>query len=255
MKRALVTALALGLASTIAAQTPPPQQGTAPQQGAAQPGRQGGGGRGGGRGGILMMTLSTTAWIDGGLIPVRYTQAGAEFSPPLKWTDFAIAPPAPTPPPPLTQPAQPAAPAAAPAAPAPPPQSLVKSYALIVHDIDAPTADLTGDMLHWMVWNIPATSRTLPEHVPQGGDLADGSRQISGTGPYYRGPAAPAYGPMHHYVFDLYALDAMVDVPAVGAPVAQTRAAVMTAMSGHVRGKATLVGRFKYGAAIVPVKK
>ena len=66
------------------------------------------------------------------------------------------------------------------------------------------------------------------------------------TGPYYRGPAAPATGPEHHYVFDLYALDAMVDVPAVGQSVAQTRAAMLAAMAGHVRGKGTLIGRFRY---------
>jgi phosphatidylethanolamine-binding protein (PEBP) family uncharacterized protein len=71
-------------------------------------------------------------------------------------------------------------------------------------------------------------------------------RQISVTGPYYRGPAAPATGPEHHYVFDLYALDTTIDVAAVGASPAATRTAVMAAIAGHVRGKATLVGRFKY---------
>jgi Raf kinase inhibitor-like YbhB/YbcL family protein len=115
-----------------------------------------------------------------------------------------------------------------------------------VHDIDATNADATSDTLHWMVWNIPASARALPEGVPHGSTLPDGSRQISATGPYYRGPAAPATGPEHHYVFDLYALDAMVDVPAVGQSVAQTRAAVLAAMAGHVRGKGTLIGRFRY---------
>ena len=81
--------------------------------------------------------------------------------------------------------------------------------------------------------------------MPQGPQLPDGSRQISGTGPYYRGPAAPATGPAHHYVFELYALDTMIDVPAVGASPAETRAAVFAAMAGHVRGKAVTVGLFK----------
>jgi phosphatidylethanolamine-binding protein (PEBP) family uncharacterized protein len=81
--------------------------------------------------------------------------------------------------------------------------------------------------------------------VPQGASLPDGTRQISATGPNYRGPAAPASGPPHHYLFELYALDAMLDIPAVGAPPSQARAAVLAAMAGHVRGKAVLVGLFK----------
>ena len=75
--------------------------------------------------------------------------------------------------------------------------------------------------------------------------LPDGTRQISATGPYYRGPGAPASGPSHHYVFELFALDAMLDVPALGASPPQTRAAILSAMSGHIRGKAVCVGLFK----------
>lgn len=240
-----IAALSVGFAATLAAQNPPPAQ---PQAAAAQPpapaGQRQGGGGGGGRGrAIQTLSLSTTAWVDGAMIPVKYTQAGEEVSPPLTWTAVVDPPPAPPAPP-----AQPAA--AAPAgggrgAQTPPPP--VKSYVLIVHDIDAPTADLASDTLHWMVWNIPATAKGLPEHVPQGPELADGSRQIAVTGPYYRGPAAPATGPQHHYVFDLYALDTLLDVPSVNVPLAPTRAAVTAAMAGHIRGKATLVGRFKYG--------
>ena len=101
------------------------------------------------------------------------------------------------------------------------------------------------DLLHWLVWRIPGTARELAEGIPQGSQLPDGTRQISGTGPYYRGPAAPATGPAHHYVFELYALDATIDVPAVGASPAETRAAVVAAMATHVRGKAVAVGLFK----------
>jgi len=224
-------------------------------QGAAPAGqRQGGGGGGRGRA-IQVLTLSTAAWVDGAVIPIKYTQAGEEVSPALTWTPVVDAPPVAATP----TPAQAAALATATAQPAPAgagrgqaaavPPPPVKSYVLIVHDVDSTSADLASDTLHWMVWNIPATSRGLAEHVPQGPDLPDGSKQISVTGPYYRGPAAPATGPMHHYVFDLYALDAMIDVPAVGAAVPATRAAVMAAMATHVRGKATMVGRFKYTAA------
>ena len=75
--------------------------------------------------------------------------------------------------------------------------------------------------------------------------LPDGTRQISASGPYYRGPGAPAAGPAHHYVFELYALDAPIDVPAVGAVAAADARGGVAAMAGHVRGKAAYVGLFK----------
>ena len=86
---------------------------------------------------------------------------------------------------------------------------------------------------------------SLPEGVPRASQLPDGTRQISATGTSYRGPGAPASGPAHHYLFELFALDAMLDVPAVGASPPNTRAAVVAAMAGHIRGKATYVGLFK----------
>jgi len=158
------------------------------------------------------MTLTTTAWPDGGSIPAKHTQAGTETSPPLTWSGVPDG---------------------------------VLSFVLLVHDQDAATGGGIDDVLHWMLWNIPGASRGVPEGVPQGTQLADGTRQISVTGPYYRGPGALAAGPTHHYTFELYALDAMIDVPAVGQSPALTRAAVIAAMTGHVRGKAVYVGLFK----------
>jgi phosphatidylethanolamine-binding protein (PEBP) family uncharacterized protein len=114
-----------------------------------------------------------------------------------------------------------------------------------VHDLDAAVGDGTDDVLHWMVWNLPASATGLPEGVPQGPTRPDGSRQISVTGPSYRGPGAAASGPAHHYVFELYALDTMITVPPTGASPADTRAAVMAAMAGHVRGKGVYTGLFK----------
>jgi Raf kinase inhibitor-like YbhB/YbcL family protein len=119
------------------------------------------------------------------------------------------------------------------------------SFVLIVHDGDAAIANGTDDILHWMLWNIPPTVTSLREHSPSMSQLPDGTRQISATGPYYRGPGAPASGPAHHYIFELFALDTMLDVPAVGASPPATRAAVVAAMAGHIRGKAVYVGLFK----------
>jgi hypothetical protein len=70
-------------------------------------------------------------------------------------------------------------------------------------------------------------------------------RQVSVSGPYYRGPAAPATGPAHHYVFELFALDTPLNVAPTGMTPAATRAAVMAAMAGHVRAKGVLVGRYQ----------
>ena len=120
------------------------------------------------------------------------------------------------------------------------------SFVLIMHDLDVaiPAGNLTGDISHWVVWNIPASSTGLPEGVPKGSQLADGSYQISATGTMYRGPGAPANGPPHHYMFEIYALDTKLDVQPT-ADAFETRANVMKAMQGHVLGKAVYGGLFK----------
>ena len=203
MSRAtLAVIFAALIASEAVAQNPP---------GGAQPGRGGGGGGGRGRGGVRVMTLTTTGFTDGGIIPAKYSQAGEEVSPPLSWTGA--------------------------------PDS-TKSFVLIVHDLDQIGGN-GDDVLHWLAWNIPGTASALPEGIPHGPQIADGMRQISVSGPYYRGPAAPASGPAHHYVFELYALDTTIDVAPVGQPSAATRAAVIAAMAGHVRAKGVLVGLYK----------
>jgi Raf kinase inhibitor-like YbhB/YbcL family protein len=166
-----------------------------------------------GRGrGVQVMTLTTPAWPDGGAIPAKHAQAGGEVSPPLAWSNVPDG---------------------------------VQSFVLIARDTDAAIGGGTDDVLHWMLWNIPGSSRSLAEAIPQGNQLPDGTRQISASGPYYRGPGAPASGPPHHYVFEIYALDSTLDVPAVGATPAQTRAAVMAAMAGKIRGKAVYTGLYK----------
>ena len=74
-----------------------------------------------------------------------------------------------------------------------------------------------------------------------------GTQQVSLRGQGYMGPGAPANGPVHHYTFELFALDTMLDVQPAAMP-AETRAAVMKAMVGHVRGKAVYVGLFRLPA-------
>jgi len=175
----------------------------------AGPGQRGGGR---GRGAVQVMTLTSSAWPDGGQIPAKYTQEGEDISPPLTWSGA--------------------------------PEGIA-SYVLVVHDTDAAIGSGIDDLLHWLVWNIPAAVSSFHEHAPSMSQLPDGTRQISATGPNYRGPGAPASGPAHHYVFELFALDTILDVPAVGASPSNTRAAVVAAMTGHIRAKASFVGLFK----------
>jgi Raf kinase inhibitor-like YbhB/YbcL family protein len=175
--------------------------------------------RGGGRGGFQTMTLVTTAWPDGGMIPLRYSQAGPEISPAIQWSG-------------------------APAGTA--------SFVLVFHDADTIAPNSTDDLLHWLLWNIPGTATGVAQARPGGFELPDGSRQISTSGSRYRGPGASSTGPLHHYVMELYALDTMLDIklapqgPQDPNPNPQAiRASVLQAMTGHVRGKAAYVGMFR----------
>ena len=163
------------------------------------------------------MTLTVAGFPDGGQIPVKYSQAaegvapGEGTSPAITWAN----PPAGT-----------------------------MSFVLNMHDMDVARNRTTDDQAHWVVWNIPATSTGMKEGTPKGSQLPDGSYQISATGAMYRGPGAPANGPMHHYMFEVYALDTKLDVqPAADA--FDTRANVMKGMQGHVLGKAVYGGLFK----------
>ena len=161
---------------------------------------------------MRVLTLTTTAFADGAPMPARQAQTGRDVSPALAWSGA--------------------------------PDS-TRSYVLLVHDADAAQGDGTDDTLHWLVWNIPGTVTALPEGVASGAQLADGTRQISVSGPYYRGPAAPSTGPAHHYVFELYALDTTLNVQPTAMSPAATREAVLRAMAGHVRAKGVLVGLYR----------
>jgi Raf kinase inhibitor-like YbhB/YbcL family protein len=163
------------------------------------------------------MTMTVAGFPDGGQIPVRFSQAAAGVapgegtSPAITWA----APPAGT-----------------------------RSFFLHMHDLDVVRNRTTDDQAHWLVWNLPASASGLPEGVPKGSPRPDGSFQISATGPMYRGPGAAATGPLHHYVFELYALDTVLDVrPAADAYA--TRTALLAAIQGHVLGKAVYGGLFR----------
>lgn len=159
---------------------------------------------------VIMMT--SPAWKDGGVIPSKHTQAGTEISPALAW-------------------------ASAPEG--------TESFVLIMRDLDGLSNVGADTHLYWMLWNIPKDARALPEGVPALEELPDGTRQISMAGPWYRGPAASITGPPHHYAFELFALSANIDVPALGQSPAATESAVRMAMNGKILGKGTFIGLFK----------
>jgi Raf kinase inhibitor-like YbhB/YbcL family protein len=111
------------------------------------------------------------------------------------------------------------------------------SYAIIFHDLDVALQGGTNDVLHWIVWNIPAAAKGIPE-----GSLPAGSvtgRNIAGQNSYF-GPGAPPGPRYHHYVFELYALSANLDLPNTAG-----RAELLAAMEGKIVAKAAYVGRFR----------
>ncbi|HKT80493.1 MAG TPA: YbhB/YbcL family Raf kinase inhibitor-like protein [Vicinamibacterales bacterium] len=92
-----------------------------------------------------------------------------------------------------------------------------KSFALILHDPDAPTG--VGGFTHWIVYNIPATATGLAKGAgdAKGTRLPPGSMQAptSFGAPGYGGPCPPAGDKPHRYIFTLYALNVdKLDVPA-----------------------------------------
>jgi Raf kinase inhibitor-like YbhB/YbcL family protein len=155
------------------------------------------------------LTLTTAAFDDGAVIPNKYTQSDANpVSPKLEWTNVPAG---------------------------------VVSFALIMHDPDTAPQKKVEDILHWMAFNIPGTATGLPEGVPATAALPDGTVQAKNFrgAVGFMGPGAGAAGPYHHYTWELFALDAKLDL----GPDA-TRADVLKAMDGHVLAKAALTGRF-----------
>ena len=151
----------------------------------------------------MAFSLSSPAFEEGGMIPARLTCDGENRSPQLAWTE----PPAGT-----------------------------KSLALIVDDPDAPSKT----WVHWVVYNLPATTRSLPEAFPSHATLPDGTRQgITDFGtPGYGGPCPPSG--THRYAFKLFALDTRLSV----SPRADA-AALEAAMRGHALGMAQLTGTYR----------
>jgi hypothetical protein len=145
-------------------------------------------------------TLSSTTFDDDGLIPIECTCEGLDQSPAFAWAG--------TP-------------------------GKAQSMVLIVDDPDAPG----GTFTHWVLFDIPAETRTLDARRPAVG--IDAINDFLEPG--YRGPCPPAGDKPHGYRFSLYALE----VPSLGLSQSATRREVEGAMQGHILAVAELSGRYE----------
>lgn len=117
------------------------------------------------------MKLISPAFVNGGILPLKYTCDGDDISPPLEWQDTPIG---------------------------------TKSFALIYDDPDAPGAT----WIHWILYNIPTNVLSLPENIqtlPEGTKVGINSWSRRGYG-----GACPPSGE-HRYIFTLYALGVELD--------------------------------------------
>ena len=147
------------------------------------------------------MQVRSNAFEDGGIIPIRFTSHGDNVQPNFTITGA--------------------------------PENTV-SFAIIFHDIEVALGGGTGDVTHWIAWNIP--SPNIPE-----GSLPAGSVQgnnVRGQASFM-GSGAPFRDRYHHYVFEFYALNENLDLPE-GA----SRAELEAALQGKVVAKAAYVGRY-----------
>jgi Raf kinase inhibitor-like YbhB/YbcL family protein len=136
-------------------------------------------GKGGGKGAPKGpgMALTSPDFEDGGIIPDKFTQAvPMAVSPRLEWTNVPDG---------------------------------TQSFVLIMHDPDNALNGGTDDVLHWIMFNIPGTARSLSGGMPLDAQLPDGTIQAKGIRNVgYMGPGNAAINPYHHYTLELFALNA-----------------------------------------------
>ena len=120
-----------------------------------------------------------------------------------------------------------------------------KAFAVVCDD---PDAGNPPPFTHWVVYNVPATAKGLPEAMPidPTAPLPAGlAGTVQGTNGFrraiYRGPAPPP-GKVHHYHFVVYALDTVISMKPGQVPL--NRAELTEAMKGHIVGQGELVATY-----------
>ncbi len=153
----------------------------------------------------MSFSLSSDAFAADQEIPPRFTCDGDDTSPALSWGD--------------------------------PPQG-TQSFALIMDDPDAPV----GVFTHWVIYNMGSGARGLPEGVEKTERPANGAAGFQGRNDFgrtgYGGPCPPSG--RHHYRFQLYALDGLIDL-SPGASKQQ----LLDALTGHILATTTLTGTYQ----------
>jgi Raf kinase inhibitor-like YbhB/YbcL family protein len=154
--------------------------------------------------GAPMFHLTSTAFKAEGSVPQGFTCDGDNISPPISWSGT--------------------------------PQG-TKSFALIMHDPDAPRP---GGYTHWVVYNIPSSVTQLEENVPKQERLPDAGIQGVNDGGRlgYTGPCPPSG--THRYYFRMYALDREVNLKA-----GVSKSELKAAMKGHILAQTELMGKYK----------
>lgn len=151
------------------------------------------------------LDLTSADFASGATIPKTFTCDGGDLSPALAWKT---------------------------------PPATTQSFGLIADDPDAPV----GTWVHWVIFDMPATLRSLPQNFPKDEQSADGTRQ--GKNDFdkigYGGPCPPP-GKAHRYFFKLYALDTKLNLnPGV------TKKDVERAMQGHILARGETMGRYSH---------
>jgi Raf kinase inhibitor-like YbhB/YbcL family protein len=159
------------------------------------------------RSSTMTLKVTSSAFQQGGSIPAKYTCEGQDVSPPLAWSGAP---------------------------------GNIKSYALIVDDPDAPDpAKPQRVYVHWVLYNMPASTTSLPENASKSG-LPKGA--VQGKNDWgkaeYGGPCPPIG--RHRYFFKLYALD--TTLTGLSSP---TKSDLEKAMKGHVVDSGELMGTYQ----------
>lgn len=144
------------------------------------------------------MKITSSAFSHRGMIPKKYTCEGEDICPSFEIIDASLD---------------------------------TKSFAIVMHDHDAPS----GDFVHWLIWNIDPTVRTIVE-----GTIPVGA--VEGVNDFGRndwgGPCPPSG--THHYEFHLYALDTILELPATS-----KKENLRDVIKGHVLQETSITGLYE----------
>ncbi len=151
----------------------------------------------------MELKIKNKAIGEDGMLMRKYTCDGINISPPLEWTSV--------------------------------PEG-TKTFALILDDPDAPIRTF----VHWVIFDLPADMREIPENIPNQKVLDNGVKQ--GINDFrkigYKGPCPPRG--MHRYFFKLYALDTEINLKA-GIKKKQ----LLEAMQGHIIEEAKFIEEYR----------